>query len=97
MSTYIVEIAGDNSLSDFELMVAAEEAVGALFLKSSISFHENAITNLVTFEDMPPGQHPAKRLKFFVGKAPGSDNATPAWAGVILCDNKNTPVSAYRS
>jgi hypothetical protein len=97
MDTYPAEISGDNSLKEFQLIVAAEENAGAKFVTSVIGpGDENTITNLLTFEDLPAGTRPAKPLIFREGKAPASDNFTPVWEGNLRCEGRKVFVSAYR-
>jgi hypothetical protein len=96
MAEYIVEIEGSNSLQNIEQAIAGEEATGAEFLRSNISYHEHAITNLVTFNDLPPGQRPQTPLVLVKqGDAPPSGKVS-IWAGVMLVSGTNTAVDAYR-
>lgn len=96
MSEYIVEIEGSNSLSDIEQAIQGEEATGAEFLRSSVSYHEHAITNLVTFNDMLPGQRPQTHITLVKqgDAAPGGKKSI--WAGVMLVSGSNMAVSTYR-
>ena len=55
MADYNVEIDGSNTLQQIELAIQGEEATGSEFLRSSVSYHENVIANLATFNDLPPG------------------------------------------
>lgn len=96
MAEYIVEVEGAHSLNDIELAIQGEEATGAEFTKSSISYHEQAITNLVTFNDLPPGQRPKTRLKLVKQGDPAPLGLTSVWAGVMLVAGANQAVAAYR-
>ncbi len=96
MAEYIVEVEGTNSLNDIELAIQGEEATGAEFARSGISYHEHAITNLVTFNDLPPGQRPKTRLKLVKQGDPAPQGLTFVWAGVMLVAGSNQAVAAYR-
>ena len=96
MSNYMVEIKGDNSLPNIELAIAGEEATGAKFLHSNISFHAGAVTNLVTFEDLPAGQRPKKPLLLAKHGEPVPDGCSTVWAGVMLVSGSNLAVIAAR-
>jgi hypothetical protein len=96
MAEYIVEVEGSNSLQNIELAIAGEEATGAEFLRSSISYHEHVITNLVTFNDLPPGQRPQTRLALVKPGDPSPSGKTSIWAGVMLVSGSNMEVGAYR-
>lgn len=96
MSEYIAEVAGSASLIDIELAIAGEEATGSEFLRANIAFHAGNITNLITFNDLPPGQHPTSRLTLVI-----QGNAQPAgkktiWGGVLIVGGNNRAVVAYR-
>lgn len=96
MSEYLTEIKGDNSLANIELAISGEEATGAKFLRSSISFHAGVITNLVTFDDLPPGQRPTKPL-ILVKQGDTLPAGTAAiWGGVMLVAGTNMAVVAAR-
>ena len=96
MSNYITEIKGDNSLANITLAIAGEEATGAKFVESSISFHAGAVTNLVTFEDLPPGQRPKTPLVLAQQGAPAPPGNSTVWAGVMLVSGTNMAVVASR-
>jgi len=96
MSEYITEINGANSLKNIELAIAGEEATGAEFLRASISFHGGAITNLITFNDLPAGKRPASRLVLVTQGEAAPAGKTNLWAGVLLVAGTNTAVIAYR-
>ncbi len=96
MSNYMVEIKGGNSLPNIELAIAGEEASGAKFLHSTISFHGGAVTNLVTFEDLPPGQRPSRPLLLAKHDAPLPAGNATVWAGVMLVSGSNLAVIASR-
>jgi hypothetical protein len=96
MAEYIVEVQGTNSLKNIELAIQGEEATGAEFLRSSISYHDNAITNLVTFNDLPPGKRPKTRLKLVKHGDPAPEGQVSIWAGVMLVSGTNQAVTAYR-
>ena len=96
MSEYIVEIPGSNSLQDIERAIAGEEATGAEFQSSNVSFYENVITNLVTFKDLPPGQRPQSSLVLIKQGAPIPSGKTHIWGGVMLVTGSNTAVASYR-
>lgn len=93
---YIYNIPGSSTLPQFQQMVEGVENAGMSFVKSSITFHENEITNLVTFRRLPNGQVPDKALTFLAGSPPASDGVKPEWQGVIVCSGSNVFVSALR-
>ena len=95
MSTYLLEISPDSSLPQIEASVAAEEAGAVKFVSSSISFHDGRITNLATFETLPPGTVP-KHLHFLKADDPAPANTTPGWAGVMVVSGTTTAVATYR-
>ncbi len=96
MDEYIVEIDGGISLTEIENAIQGEEAIGAEFLRSGISYHENAITNLATFNDLPPGQRPQKDVVLVKQGDPAPSGKKNIWAGVMLVSGSNMAVSAYR-
>ena len=96
MAEYIVEVDGTNSLKEIELAIQGEEATGADFLRSSISYHEHVITNLVTFNNLPPGQRPKMRLKLGKQGDPVPEGQMSIWGGVMLVSGTNQAVAAYR-
>lgn len=96
MAEYIVEVEGSNSLKDVELAIAGEESTGAEFVRSSISYHAHVITNLVTFNDLPPGQRPPVHPVFIKQDDPVPAGKQPVWAGVMLVSGSNVAVVAYR-
>ena len=95
MAEYIVEIEGSNSLQDIELAIAGEEATGSEFLRSSISYHGHTITNLVTFNDLPPGQRPRIHPVLIKQGDPPPSGKTSIWAGVMVVSGSNMAVAAY--
>lgn len=95
MDEFIINIQGNNSLEEILLMINGVEGAGAVFLKSSLAYHENEITNLATFQDLPPGQRP-KRLTLTKGGATPSDGMTQVWAGIMLIGGRNVAVTAFR-
>lgn len=96
MSEYIAEIKGNNSLKNIEMAIAGEEATGAEFLRSRISPHSGADTNLATFNNLPPGQRPTSRLILVKQGDTTPTGKTTVWAGVMLVSGTNTAVIAYR-
>ncbi|MBR7779532.1 hypothetical protein [Undibacterium rugosum] len=96
MSTYIVEVDPQLTLDDISLAIAGEEATGAEFQRVALSFHENRITNLVTFNDLPPGKRPTPQILFLAEKAAAPAGKKLLWAGVMLVSGTNTAVKAYR-
>lgn len=96
MSNYITDVKGDNSLANIALAIAGEEATGAKFVESSISFHAGAVTNLITFEDLPPGQRPKKPLVLVKQGEPAPTGNSTVWAGVMLVSGTNMAVVASR-
>ncbi len=96
MANYSVEIKGNNSLSNIALAIAGEEATGAEFVRSSISFHESEITNLATFNDLPPGQRPQTPLVLVKQGDPAPVGKPAVWAGVMLVSGANMAITAYR-
>lgn len=96
MNEYITEINGMASLNEIELAIAGEEATGSEFMRASISFHDGNITNLITFNDLPPGQHPSSRLILAKQTDTIPTGKKPVWAGVLLVTGTNIAVIAYR-
>ena len=96
MAEYIVEVAPNLSLPQVELAIQGEEATGAEFLRASISFHENAITNLVTFNDLPPGQRPNPLVVFVKHGVAAPSGKASIWAGVVVVAGSNQAIVAYR-
>lgn len=96
MSEYLTEVNGLASLREIELAIEGEEAIGSEFLHAGISFYRGNITNLVAFNDLPPGQHPASRITLALqGEQPPGEKKT-VWAGVLLVAGTNRAVVAYR-
>lgn len=96
MSEYITEVNGSASLDEIERAIAGEEVAGAEFLRAGISFHDDNITNLVTFNDLPPGHRPASRLTLVLQGSTPPDKKKTVWAGVLLVAGTNRAVVAYR-
>ena len=96
MDNYDTEIDGTKSLENIVQIVVREEATGAEFQQSSVSFRHGKMTNLATFKNLPAGTRPSKDIVFVQ-----EGSATPAgkqllWAGVLLVSGSNLAVSAYR-
>lgn len=95
MSTYILEIPPASTIAQIEANVASEEAGASKFLSSSLSFHSGKITNLATFEELPPGTV-LKHLRFVKAGDPVPANSAAEWAGVMIVAGTNTAVATYR-
>jgi hypothetical protein len=96
MNTYIVEIDGNANLQSINNAIVREEAVGAEFLRSSLSSHEGRITNLATFNDLPAGTRPSKDIELHVQTDPAPSGKATVWSGVMLVSGANMAVVAYR-
>lgn len=96
MSEYIVNIPGAYSLDQIQLAIQGEEASGAEFLKISLSYYENVITNLATFNDLAPGERPQKDLALITSGTDQPAGTNIVWAGVMLVSSSNMAVTAYR-
>lgn len=95
MSTqsYLVEIFRE-SLTDYEGRVRDEEAGGAQFNGNSVAVFEGRITNLTSFEVLPPGQ--VLNEPTFVPAEQVPTGLQAAWTGVVLIGNANVAVSMLR-
>ena len=96
MSEYIVEIAGNLNLAQITLAIDGEEATGSEFIKSSLSYHENKITNLATFKDLPIGHVPAQQVVLVKHGDPTPGGKKAIWAGVMLVSGNNMATTACR-
>lgn len=96
MSDYPVEISGEYDLEQINLQISGEEAGASEFISSSISFHEEHITNIAKFKELEPGTVLKKLTLVKHGEEPPADTAQ-IWSGVMIVSNKNEVVSAYRA
>ncbi|MFZ4530031.1 MAG: hypothetical protein ACOYNW_16135 [Undibacterium curvum] len=96
MFTYITEVDPRLSLTKITYAIAGEEAAGAEFQRVALSFHENRITNLVTFKDLEPGKRPTSQIVFLAENDDAPAGKQLLWAGVMLVNGTNTAVKAYR-
>ena len=96
MDTYDTEMDGTKSLGDITQIVVREEATGAEFHKSSVSYRDGKITNVATFKNLPAGTRPSQDIVFVQqgGAAPAGKQLM--WEGVLLVSGSNMAVSAYR-
>lgn len=95
VTEYIIEIKSGSSLQDIELAIQREES-NAEFLRGSISYHEHAIRNLVTFNALPAGQRPQKPVTLARQDDPAPAGKKSIWTGVILVSGSSQAVVAYR-
>lgn len=96
MSTYIVDIDGNANLQSINSAIVREEAIGAEFLRSSLSSHEGRITNLAIFNDLPAGTRPTKDIELHAQSDPAPTGKASAWSGVMLVSGTNMAIVAYR-
>ena len=93
---YKREIKGEYSLAQINLEIAQEEARGTEFLDSTVSFHKDRITNIANFKRLSLGD-PQNKLILVKQDQAQPDNTVQVWFGVMIVDNKNEAVSAYRA
>ena len=96
MGEYTVEVEGINSLQNIQLAIAGEEATGAEFIRSTLSRHESKFTNLVTFNDLEPGQRPQSELVLIKQGQQAPSGKNQVWSGVLLVSGSNESIIAYR-
>ncbi len=94
MEEMLRSISGDDSLNDIEQAIAGAEATGMELLRYRIS--DDEITNIITFNDLPPGERPEKRLLLVPQGNPVPSGTTIVYDGVLLVSGNETGVSAYR-
>jgi len=95
MSTYLLQIDAVD-LNDYADQVNSEEAGASQFQSSSVSYHQNSLTNIATFIELPPGQRPKTKLQVVNKGDLAPSNTKQIWAGEILVSAGIRPVVAYR-
>ena len=93
---YKREIKGEYPLAQINLEMSQEEAKGTEFLDSTVSFHQDRITNIANFKRLSPGKL-LKKLTLVKHDQTQPDGTVHVWSGVMIVDNKNEAVSAYRA
>lgn len=98
MPTYLVQLAGINSLSNIEAQIRGEEAGASKFVESHVTYYQQTVTNIATFEELPPGTLPTQiYLDVPTGpQAPLPAGRTLVWAGVMVVAGMTQPVRASR-
>lgn len=96
MAEYDVEIEGRYDLDQINLQIAGEEAGASEFRSSRIAVHNNQVTNIVTFRELPAGTVP-KPLKVVKHGDPQPSGTEQGWSGVMVVKGTNTAVAAYRT
>lgn len=96
MSDYIVEIEGKYDLQQISGLISDEELGASEFVCSSISFHKGRITNIAKFKRLSPGTIPEPLSLVGHGAAQPS-GTVHVWSGVMIVNNKNEAMSAYRA
>jgi hypothetical protein len=91
--TFMVEIVRD-TLADYQDRVRDEEAGGTKFSGNSVEVLDGHITNIATFEVLPPGQVIAEPTFVAAGQAPAG--TAVLWTGVVLINNLNIAASMHR-
>lgn len=95
MPKYLVVLKGSTSLTKANEAIAGEEATGAKFVKSTLTYYHDALTNLVEFEDLPAGQVPDDCvLQPFNAAAPAGKQMV--WNGAMLLGGSTQAVKLYR-
>ncbi len=92
---YKREIKGEYPLAQINLEISQEEARGTEFLDSTVSLYEDHITNIANFKRLSHGI--PKKLALVKHGQTQPDGTEPVWSGVMIVDNKNEAVSAYRA
>ncbi len=96
MSDYEVEIAGKYDLDQINLQISGEEAGASEFKSSKVSTHDNQVTNIVTFHELPAGILP-KPLKLIKESDPQLPVTQKIWSGVMVVKGTKITVTAYRT
>ncbi|MDD5170992.1 MAG: hypothetical protein PHN75_19400 [Syntrophales bacterium] len=96
MRTVRFSISGDNSLSDITDIIAFQESKDSEFLDSKISYEDQAVVNLVTFNLYDDTFEPKKIILQKKDLAPpGSEK--PFWEGVMAVEKGLLVITAYRA
>ncbi|HZZ42740.1 MAG TPA: hypothetical protein VFE58_07365 [Tepidisphaeraceae bacterium] len=95
MATYLLQIDATD-VNDYANQVNSEEAGASQFQNSSVSYHQNNITNIVTFLELPNGTVPATKFQLVNKGAPAPANTKQIWSGVVVLKSGLSPVVAYR-
>ena len=95
MADYLLRVDGAN-LAEITNKVRSEEAGGSKFKKTSVSYHDGSVTNIMTFEELPLGQRP-KDITFLANGDPAPPNTSVIGGHVLVAGNQLKPSTAYRS
>ncbi len=95
MSVYKIEIDGSMDLGSIEVCIASEEAVGSLFIESSIQYYDGRVTNIAIFQKLSWGERPKTNAKLAKGNSVPS-GVEVSWKGVMVVSGTNSVVTLYR-
>lgn len=95
MAEYLVEI-NPKDAAHFAAALNDEEAGGAAFVKSSVTFFDSRFTNLALFRELPPGQLPGAEVEALAHSAPPPTGKVLLWSGAVLVAGSNAALSVYR-
>ena len=95
MKTIRFSVEGDNSLIEIKEIISYQESLNSKFIDSKISYQDNNVVNLVTFELYDDATIP-NELILEKKSTETPQNSTKFWEGVMVASRELVVAIAYR-